>query len=86
MFRDGAYKTLTQAWSDTTPETVGRVILKAEGAELFLKPVLAGDAPSGASSSTEDDSSEDTDIIPAALAAFPVKMSSSSPAIPVVCF
>lgn len=81
MFRDGAYKIFAQAWSDATPETVGRVILKADGAELFLKPNISGDIPFATSSSTDEDSSSDSEMPPAS----PVKTSASSPAIPVVC-
>lgn len=82
MFRDGAYKIFTQAWTDATPESVGRVIMKADGAELFLKPAVAGEIPYATSSSTDEDSSSDTEAGPSsALAPGPVKMSSSSPAI-----
>ena len=82
MFRDGAYKVFTQAWSDATPESTGRVILKAEGAELFLKPQLPGEIPYVTSGSQDDDSSSESEGgVIASAPATPVKGSASSPAI-----
>lgn len=84
MFREAAYKVLTQAWSEAIPETVGRVIMKSEGAELFLKPVLPGETPDPIvqEDDSESESERDLSLLSVSSTPSPVKTSASSPSLP----
>jgi hypothetical protein len=68
MFRDGAYKSLTQGWSDFVGDSLSKVVLKPDGAEIFTKPTIPGEIPY-VTDETEEDSSDDSLSTAAAAAA-----------------
>jgi hypothetical protein len=69
MFRDGAYKALTQGWTEYVGDSVAKVILKADGAELFMKPTIPGEIPYVTDDNENEESSDDGLAAAAAAAA-----------------